>query len=296
VGDIVAVTYPVVQEVRRTRAPAAADTLRSIADQATIDFDAYATRIGVNGRSGLSEIHRAHIVAIPFENLDPHRGVPVSLDPESLQRKLIEERRGGYCFEHNLLLKSALESLGAEVDLMLARVRVGAPPGTVRPRTHLVLRVRAEGREWHADVGFGSGTLLDPIPFGPGDVHEQSGWQFRVVPEGDELVLQTADGSGWIDLYAFVPEPVPQIDVETSNWFTSTHPRSPFVTGLIAVRHRPDGTRLSLSDWNELALVTQTPSGSSSSPVELQSVPGLLESEFGLPGFSVSGERRIVRS
>jgi N-hydroxyarylamine O-acetyltransferase len=115
--------------------------------------------------------------------------VPVSLDPDALHRKLIDERRGGYCFEHNLLLKSALESLGAEVDLMLARVRVGAPPGTIRPRTHLVLRVRAEGRVWHADVGFGSGTLLEPIPFGPGEVHEQSGWKFRVVPEGEELVL-----------------------------------------------------------------------------------------------------------
>src|ERR1700759_5686467 len=272
-----------------------ADTLPPIADQATFDFDAYAQRIGVSGRPGLSEIHRAHIVPIPFENLDPHRGVPVSLDPKALHRKLIDERRGGYCFEHNLVLKAALESLGAEVDLMLARVSVGAPPGTVRPRTHLVLRVRAEGREWHADVGFGSGTLLEPIPFGPGGGHDKSGWRFRVVPEGDELVLQTADGAGWIDLYGFVPEPVPQIDVETSNWFTSTHPRSPFVTGLIAVRHRPDGTRLSLSDWNELVFATQTPSGNSSSPVALEAVPGLLESEFGLPGFSLSGDGRIVR-
>ena len=239
-------------------------------------------------------MHRAHIVAIPFENLDPHRGVPVSLDPDAVQRKLIDERRGGYCFEHNLLLKSALEALGAEVDLMLARVRVGAPPGTVRPRTHLVLRVRAEGGEWHADVGFGSGTLLEPIPFGPGEVHEQSGWRFRVVPDREELVLQTADGTGWIDLYGFVPEPVPQIDVETSNWFTSTHPRSPFVTGLIVTSHRPDGTRVSLSDWTELALLSQTPTGSSASPVALESVPGLLASEFGLPGFSLSAQRRIV--
>ena len=234
-------------------------------------------------------------MSIPFENLDPHRGVPVSLAREALQRKLVDERRGGYCFEHNLLLKFALEELGAEVDLMLARVRVGAPPGAIRPRTHLVLRVRDGGGEWHADVGFGAGTLLDPIPFGPGEVHEQSGWRFRVVPEGAELVLQTADGSDWIDLYAFIPEPVPRIDVETSNWFTSTHPRSPFVTGLNVTSHRPDGTRLSLSNWTELAFVTQTPSGSSTSPVRLESVPGLLESEFGLPGFSLSGEGRIVR-
>jgi N-hydroxyarylamine O-acetyltransferase len=259
-----------------------------------LDLEAYAERIGVRGRPELAEMHRAHVISIPFENLDPHRGVPISLEPEALERKLVTERRGGYCFEHNLLFKSALEALGAEVDLLLARVRVGAPPGAVRPRTHLVLRVRADGEVWHADVGFGSGTLLEPIPFGPGQVYEQSGWRVRVVHDGPELVLQTFDDTGWVDLYGFAPEPVPLVDLEPSNWFTCTHPRSPFVTGLIVTAHRRDGTWLSLSDRNELSLVHQTPSGSSASPVELESVPRLLESHFGLPGFALSRERRIV--
>ncbi len=158
------------------------------------DLDAYLARIGLTGRPDLAELHRAHVAAIPFENRDPHNGVPVSLEIADLQRKLVTERRGGYCFEQNLLLKAALEARGAEVDLMLARVRAGAPPGTIRPRSHLVLRVEAEGAIWHADAGFGLGTLLEPIPFGPGEIHEQSGWRFRVVEEGQELVLQTADG------------------------------------------------------------------------------------------------------
>src|SRR6202012_4610144 len=98
---------------------------------------------------------------------------------------------------------------------------------------HLVLRVRANGADWHADAGFGNGTLLEPIPFGPGDVHEQAGWRFRLVAEGPAHVLQTIREGEGIDVYAFVPEPVPDVDLETSNWFTSTHPRSPFVTGLI---------------------------------------------------------------
>src|ERR1700736_6596991 len=135
------------------------------------DLDAYLGRIGLEGRPSLAELHRAHATSIPFENLDPRRGVPVSLELEDLERKLVAERRGGYCFEQNLLLKAALEALGAEVDLLLARVRVGAP-GVTRPRSHLVLRVRADGASWHADVGFGLGTLLDPLPFGPGAEHE----------------------------------------------------------------------------------------------------------------------------
>jgi N-hydroxyarylamine O-acetyltransferase len=258
------------------------------------DFAAYAERTELRGRPSLAEVHRAHALSIPFENLDPHRGVPVSLELDALQRKLVAGRRGGYCFEHNLLLKAAFEHLGADVDLLLARVRVGSAPGAMRPRTHLVLRVHADGVVWHADVGFGSGTLLEPIPFGAGDVHEQSGWQVRVVEDEDELVLQTLDADEWTDLYGFVPEPVPLIDVETSNWFTSTYPRSPFVTGLIITAHRPDGTRVSMTDPGELSLIEQTPTDTAARTIERDQIPALLESQFGLTGFALGSDGRVV--
>jgi N-hydroxyarylamine O-acetyltransferase len=249
------------------------------------DLDAYIERIGLRGRPRLHEVHRAHVSAIPFENLDPHAGIPIALDDQALHRKLIADRRGGYCFEQNLMLKSALEALGAEVEPMLARVRRGAPYGSVRPRTHLLLRVRAEGAVWHADAGFGAASLLEPIPFGPGPVHELSGWRVRVVEDGPELVLQAWEDDAWVDLYGFVPEPVPLVDIATSNWFTCTHPRSPFVTGLIVAIQRADGTRLSLSDWDELALCEQTPSATTITPVIRAEIPGLLDTVFGLRGF-----------
>lgn len=266
---------------------------------APFDLDAYLRRIGIADRfrsPGLAEVHRAHAVSIPFENLDPHRGVPVSLDPEALAGKLVGARRGGYCFEQNLLLAAGLEALGARVEPMLARVRLGRPRGRVSPRTHLVLRVQDGEGPWLADVGFGNGTLLEPIPFGPGAVHEQSGWRYRVTADGAEHVLQTELKDGWTDLYGFVPEPVPLVDVETGNWFTATHPRSPFVTGLIVVAHRPDGRRLVLSDWSgELCLAEHTPRGSRSSPVGRRELPGLLAARFGLPGFAVDAGGRLVR-
>ena len=257
---------------------------------------AYLERVGLGGRPGLRDLHRAHVVSIPFENLDPHRGIPVSLALEDLQRKLVEDRRGGYCFEQNLLLAAALQALGLEVELLLARVRFGAPAGAVRPRSHLVLRVQADGASWHADVGFGAGTLLEPIPFGPGGVHEQSGWRFRVIEEGAEYVLQTAAGAGWTDVYGFVPQPVPRVDLETSNWFTCTHPRSPFVTGLIASIKEPDGARTSLSDWTELALVEETASRRTVTPITRCEIPRLLEDRFGLPGFALTADGRVTRS
>lgn len=258
------------------------------------DLEGYLARIGLDGRPGLTEVHRAHVTSIPFENLDPHCGVPVSLAVEDLERKVVVRRRGGYCFEQNLLLKAALETLGAEVDLLLARVRWGAPAGVMRPRSHLVLRVRTEGASWHADVGFGAGTPLEPLPFGPGVEHEQAGWRFRIVEEGQELVLQTVQSDEWVDVYGFPAHPVPFVDLETSNWFTSTHPRSPFVSGLIVSSQAADGTRTMLSDWTGLALTHQTPAGATVTPVERHAVPELLATRFGLPGYTLSADGHLT--
>lgn len=264
-----------------------------------LDFDAYLERIGLSASEHptLHDVHRAHATSIPFENLDPHRGIPVSLAQEDLERKLVHARRGGYCFEQNLLLASALEHLGLTVEPMLARVRAGAPPGTVRPRSHLVLRVAdGDGRVWHADVGFGSGTLLDPIPFGPdgGAAHEQSGWSFRVIEEGPELVLQTLADGTWSDVYAFPPQPVPRVDIETSNWWASTNPQSPFVFGLIATVHRPDGSRESISDWSgPLELRVQSPGSTHLSQSPRDAIPELLAERFALPGFALGADGRV---
>jgi N-hydroxyarylamine O-acetyltransferase len=249
-----------------------------------LDLDAYLARIGARGRPDLDQLHRSHVTAVPFENLDPRRGIPVSLELDDLERKLVTNRRGGYCFEQNLLLKASLEGLGADVEMYLARVRVGSPHGTARPRTHLLLGVQADGRLWHADVGFGHGTLREPIPFGPGGEYEQAGWRHRVVEDGRELVLQSIDHTGeWVDLYGFVPEPVPLIDVVTSNWYTSTYPRSPFVTGLVVSAQRPDGTRESLSDWNGgLSLTEETPTTATVTDIEPDAVPELIATRFGL--------------
>ena len=249
------------------------------------DAEAYLDRIGAPGARTVRDVHRAHVASIPFENLDPRRGVPVSLEAGDLQRKLVAERRGGYCFEQNLLLAGALEALGFGVEPMLARVRYGAPPDAIRPRSHLLLRVHEDGVTWHADVGFGRGTLVEPVPFGPGEAREMAGWCFRVVADGEELVLQTMEDSGWRDLYGFIPSRVPLVDIETSNWFTSTHPRSPFVTGLIASIQRLDGTRVTLTDWGgELAFSQQLPAETTVTPVTQDEIPALLEDHFGLSG------------
>ena len=277
----------------RRQMPRLPNTRRIYSDEGMFDLDGYLERIGLSGRPGIVEVHRAHSTSIPFENLDPRRGVPVSLAPEDLADKLISRRRGGYCFEQNLLLAAALRALGWNVELFLARVRYGAPPGVIRPRSHLLLRVHDGERAWHADVGFGQGTLLDPIPFGPGGEHEQAGWRYRVVSDGPEHVLQQAQADGWADLYAYMPHPNPEIDVGTINWWVSTHPHSPFVTGLVVAIQDAEGKRSVLSDWGgELTLTERTPTATSATTVTMEMVPGLLEERFGLGGFELDGEGR----
>ncbi|HEX5309364.1 MAG TPA: arylamine N-acetyltransferase [Solirubrobacteraceae bacterium] len=260
-----------------------------------LDFESYLRRIGLTGARSIAELHRAHASSIPFENLDPHRGELVSLAPEDIERKLVQQQRGGYCFEQNLLLKAALEEMGAEVDTYLARVRWRAD-GAVRPRSHLVLRARLDGEDWHADVGFGVGTPLEPLPWGPGEEHEQSGWRFRIVWQEPELLLQTLDGDRWADLYGLQPLPSPAVDLETSNWFVSTHPDSPFVNGLIVASRDGTGRRVSLCDWSgALLLAEQTPAGPESSvAVERERIPRLLSERFGLEGFGLDGDGRVV--
>jgi N-hydroxyarylamine O-acetyltransferase len=261
------------------------------------ELRAYLERIGMAGlaptiadAATLRKLHRAHVTAIPFENLDPLRGVPASLELDNLQRKLVREGRGGFCFEHNSLLAAALVALGYEVDPMLGRVGFRESPA--RARSHMLLRVRdAAGGVWHADVGFGagerSGTLLEPIRFGPGGEYEQSGWRYKVESHGAELVLMAQSGGSWSDMYTYVPEPVPQIDIETSNWFASTHPRSIFTRSLVVASHA-GGCRTLLSDTGgALTLVSRTPAEQTVTVVDPASIPSLLAQRFGMPGWAL---------
>lgn len=229
-------------------------------------------------------MHLAHATSIPFENLDPIRGVPNSLLPEDLENKMVTFGRGGYCFEQNLLFAEALRDLGiTEIQPVLARVRAGNRPGP-RPRTHLLLKVTHEGDVWHADVGFGADGLLSPIPYGPGVIHEQHGWRYRIIEDGREFVLQMEQEGAFQDLYGFIDEPALPIDMEVSNWYVSTCPRSAFTTALYCSFQEP-GRRWILSErGGPFLLTTKTPSSKQEHVLERAEVPTTLETLFHLPG------------
>lgn len=224
-----------------------------------IDLDRYFKRIGYGGvphasLDTLRELHLLHPQAIAFENLNPLLGWPVLLDAASLQRKLVLKRRGGYCFEHNLLFGAALRALGFQVTDLAARVLWNAPPGSMGPRSHMLLRVELQGRSWIADVGFGGLTLTAPLLLQPGLEQATPHEPFRILDIEGAFVMQARVHSHWKPLYRFDLQPQCQSDYEVTNWYLSNHPASRFVTGLMAARAAP-GQRYALQD-NALSIYT----------------------------------------
>ena len=217
----------------------------------TVDLDAYLARVDHSGpldrdAATLHALHRAHLDAIPYENLDLMLGRPIRVDLASLQEKLVDRRRGGYCFEHNTLFAGVLAELGFPVTLLTARVWLRGRIPTA-PRTHMVLRVEADGEPWIADVGFGSAGPLTPLPLRPGHEERQGGWSFRLIEDDLYHVLQTHHLGEWRDLYGFTLEPHDPVDIELANHWTSTHPTSMFRMFAIANRVGED-LRLRLVD------------------------------------------------
>jgi N-hydroxyarylamine O-acetyltransferase len=250
---------------------------------ARADLSAYLRRIGLDAAppataEGLAAVHRAHAAAIPFENLDILLGRPIRLDLPSLEAKLVTARRGGYCFEQNSLFAAVLTALGFGVTPLAARVRLGDRADG--PRTHMLLSVRADGRDFLCDVGFGGGGPWEPLPLEPSGEIAQGLWRFRVVADGRERVLQNMGASGWRDLYGFTLEPQLPSDYDVANYHTSTHPDSTFTkipvvqctwaTGALALR----GKVLQTLPPGEAIIETPAPDG--------DALVALLRERFGL--------------
>jgi N-hydroxyarylamine O-acetyltransferase len=214
-----------------------------VAPVAELDLAAYLARVGLTvapapTAAGLAELHLAHATHIPFENLDVLLGKPIRLDLASLQKKLVHDCRGGYCFEQNLLFAAVLEHIGFRVTRLAARVRYRATK--LLPRTHMLLAVDTGDGRWIADVGFGGSGPLVPLRFVANAEQRQFHWTYRLTEEGDVWVLQNRQKNAWQDFYAFKPERQELVDYEVANYYVSTHPDSAFTRTLAAQLPTPE--------------------------------------------------------
>lgn len=207
-----------------------------------IDLNTYLQRIGYEGLRKtslevLKELHLLHPQTFPFENLNPYLGIPVRLDLESLQKKMIYEGRGGYCFEQNLLFKAVLEELGFTVKGLAARILWNQPEGAITSRGHMLLLIDLDDQKYIADVGFGGLTLTAPLRLELNREQQTPHEPFRLLEKDEqEYIMQARVKKEWRSIYSFDLQEQYLPDYEVTNWYLSNHPESHFVTGFIAAR------------------------------------------------------------
>jgi N-hydroxyarylamine O-acetyltransferase len=217
-----------------------------------VNLKAYFDRIGFAGSiaptlATLETIHALHPAAIPFENLNPLLGLPVELELPSIEKKLLTEKRGGYCYEHNLLLMAVLRELDFSVRGLAARVLWNNPEATDPTPHHMLLAVDINGVTYIADVGFGGMTLTAPLRLKADAEQATPHGPFRLTGGDPEWRLEAKIGDDWKALYAFEMAEKTDADYAASNLFLSTDPASAFRQEL-RVALSPAGRRLALRD------------------------------------------------
>jgi N-hydroxyarylamine O-acetyltransferase len=220
-----------------------------------LDVGAYLSRIGFEGTrdpsaAALRELHRAHLYAVPFENLDIHIGRTIVLDEPTIVRKVVGEGRGGFCYELNGAFAALLEAMGFGVGRLAAGVM--GEGGFGPPFDHLLLEVTAvdDPRPWLVDVGFGDG-FVEPLRLEEGvDQHQDNG-TYRIAPGDDPGVFVLWRRSG-ADArpepqYRFARNPHRLIEYAEMCRFHQTSPDSHFTRQRVCSRATPEG-RITLSE------------------------------------------------
>ena len=224
-----------------------------------MDVSAYLARIAYDGpltptSRTLRQLHRAHMQTVPFENLDISRSRPILLDEAAFIRKVVQERRGGFCYELNGAFAALLTAMGFDVTLLSGRVC--REDGGASPEfDHLALRVNLE-EPWLADVGFGDG-FLEPLRLKAGIEQMDGAGNFRVMDAGSgslQVERQQTDAS-WKGEYVVSPAARRLGDFAERCRYHQTSPESHFTRKLICTRATPGG-RITLSDM--LLIVTES--------------------------------------
>ena len=223
-----------------------------------MDVQAYLRRIDYQGSLSpgidlLRSLHRAHLFTVPFENLDIHLGREIVCDESRILRKIVNEKRGGFCYELNGAFAALLRALGFRVTLLSCRV--AREDGSYGPEfDHLTLRVDLE-EPWLADVGFGD-CFLEPLRLESRLEHEQSGRVYRLTsrmtspPPADAVFgLEVMAEGRWKTEYAFTLQPRELSDFAGMCHYHQTSPESHFTRQRICSLATPEG-RLTLSDKN----------------------------------------------
>ena len=214
-----------------------------------MDVAAYLQRISYSGSTEptanvLRDIHRAHMLAVPFENLDIGLGRKITLDSDALIRKIVEQHRGGFCYELNGAFAALLKALGFNVTLLSARVP--RADGSETPEfDHLTLRVDLD-EPWLADVGFGD-FVIDPLRLQVGLEQKQDAGIFRIMQREEDLRVEKVHNGSIVEQYRFTLQARRLEEFAGMCHFHQSSPDSPFTRKSVCSLATVDG-RITLSD------------------------------------------------
>ena len=247
-----------------------------------MNIDAYLKRINYTGSleptaETLRALQVAHLLAVPFENLSIHAGEPIVLNEESRFGKIVENRRGGFCYEANGLFAGLLRALGFEVEMLSAGV--ATKDGGFGPDfDHMTLMVTLAER-WLVDVGFGD-SFLEPLLLDSRDEQGQGMRSFRIDADNSHLILQRRDhGGDWQPQYRFTLQPHTFADYEQMCHFHQTSPESHFTKAPLCSLATADG-RITLTG---LRLITTSAQQRSEHPLtDRDSFDHTLHDQFGI--------------
>ncbi|PMQ08142.1 N-hydroxyarylamine O-acetyltransferase [Pseudomonas sp. AD21] len=195
----------------------------------------------------LRQLQLRHTGVFAFENLSTITGAPVLIDLASVEQKVLNGGRGGYCYELNNLFLTLLLELGFEARGISGRVVLAQPEGTWTARTHRLSLVIIDGERYITDVGFGGMVPTAPLLLDIEDAQPTPHESYRIEKQADGYMLRADVAGEWRSMYLFDLQRQEDIDYTLGNWYVSTHPESPFAKRLMVAR-TGDGWRRTLNN------------------------------------------------
>ncbi len=216
-----------------------------------IDVDAYLRRIGLNqedpSMNYLKKLQKAHLLKIPFENLDIHYGSKIILDYSKIFDKIVLRGRGGFCYEANGLFYHLLYHLGFDCYVIAAQVFREETQEFGRPFDHLVILVNLDDHQWIVDVGFGDGPI-SPLKIDKNvQIDYTRYWRIDSDPDENLILKVSNDTSYFKSKYLFSTDEKQLIQFMEMCEYHQKSPDSPFTQKKLITQLTPNG-RVTLTD------------------------------------------------
>ncbi|XP_054856762.1 arylamine N-acetyltransferase, pineal gland isozyme NAT-3-like [Eublepharis macularius] len=155
-----------------------------------MNLQGYLTRISYKGPQEkmdletLTAVLQCHIRSVPYENLSVHCGEAITLDLDTIYKKIVKNHRGGWCLENNLLLFWAFQTMGYEISLLGSYVYHPHHNKYGKDMNHLLLKVVIDGKAYIVDGGFGVAyQMWQPVELVSGKDQPQTPGIFRLTED-----------------------------------------------------------------------------------------------------------------